>query len=607
MPIAIAPDFIINSITLVYQLNPGITALADGGFVVTWDSDEGLATGTNIRARLYSATGMAQGDDFVVNSTLANSHSHPSITALTDGRFVVTWYSYEGAATGTDIRARLYSATGVAQGDDFVINSTTAKDQVASSVTALADGRFIVTWQSDESSAAGYDYDIRARLYSATGVAQGDDFVINSTTANNQFSPKITALADGRFVVTWDSYESVDLGYDIRARLYSAAGVAEGEDFVVNSTTGGDQLSTSITALADGRLIVTWRSDEDSAAGIDIRARIYSATGVAQGDDFVINSTTAGSQFNPTITGLADGRFFVTWNTDNGVVTDNDIRGRLYSAAGVAQGDDFVINSTTVSQQFISSITALADGRLAVVWNSYENIDSGYDIRATIIDPNTFAGTEGKDIWTGGESADTIHGNGGNDSLVGGGGDDYMNGGWGGDMLRGGRGADALDGGIGGDFMRGDSGNDTVTGGAGSDRLDGGSGNDIVRGDRGNDTLVGGLGKDTLSGGGGADKYRYNTANEGSDRITSFIKGADTFQFEGSAFGLGTFSGTLAASRFDVGTDTIAATTSQRFIFNTATDQLWYDSNGSDEGGTRVMIAEIRNDVTLAAGDILIV
>ena len=188
------------------------------------------------------------GQDFVVNTTTVLGQSSPSTTALTDGRFLVTWES--GDASGSDtsgscIRARLHNADGSAAGSDFVVNSTTTEAQDSPSATALTDGRFLVTWKSnDQSGSDTSDSCIRARLYNADGSPAGDDFVVNSTTAGNQFAPSVTGLPDGGFVVTWNS-EVRDPGgistNSVRARLYTAAGLPAGDDFVVSSTTASDQ------------------------------------------------------------------------------------------------------------------------------------------------------------------------------------------------------------------------------------------------------------------------------------------------------------------------------------------------------------------------------
>ncbi len=553
MPVAISTNSLVNTTTASTQASPDIVALSNGRFVMVWHSFDNLAAGIDgldIRGRIYNANGTAMGADFIINSTTVNSQQFPKIAALPNGRFVATWASNEGPSNGYDVRARIYNASGTATGPDFVVNTTTANGQGNASITTLADGRFVVTWNSEEGAPTGAD--IRARIYSANGVAAGPDFIINSSTNSTQASPKIVALSDGRFVATWNSNESTTgIELDVRARIFNANGTAAGADFIVNSTIAGVQAQTDVAGLPNGRFAMTWFSRDTNSN--TVRTRIFDKTGTAAGPDIIVFITAANDQIDPSIVTLADGRFVVAWQSNEGGTSGFEIRARIYSAAGTPAGSDFKISTTTANDQLLPALTALPDGRLIATWQSNENAANGYDIRSAIINPLKYTGTNANDSWIGGRFAETLVGGGGNDTLIGG------------------------------------AGNDTLSGGDGKD------------------TLIGGLGKDKLSGGGGADKFRYNSPNEGGDIITSFAKGVDKFVFESSAFGLGTFAGILPASRFDTGTDNFADRASERFIFNTVTDQLWYDSNGSLAGGTRVMIADIASNVALTAGDILIV
>src|SRR5919108_425834 len=121
------------------------------------------------------------GSEILVNTTTAGNHD-PQITALADGRFMVTWSSHEWGGEGwfTDIRGRVFNADGSAAGADFRVNSR--------EIAALVDGRFVVMWQSNE-GASGYD--IRGRVYNADGSAAGADFLVNTTTAGHQVAPQI--------------------------------------------------------------------------------------------------------------------------------------------------------------------------------------------------------------------------------------------------------------------------------------------------------------------------------------------------------------------------------------------------------------------------------
>jgi hypothetical protein len=374
----IGDDFVVNTTTPSQQSDSSITGLNDGRFVVTWRSNEG-GSSNDIRARVYNADGTPAGDDYVVNTTTASSQTSPSVTTLSDGGFVVSWRSFE-VGSANDIRGRAYDADGNPVGDDFIINTTTANNQSAPTITGLSDGGFVVSWTSEEGAGA---VDIRGRMYSPSGTPVSDDFIINTTTDGDQSDSTISSLGDGRFVVTWRSFEAGSSSFDIRGRVYDANGVPDGDDFIVNTTTTDEQGQTTTAGLSDGRFIVSWRSFEAGSSSFDIRCRMFDANGVPVGDDFIVNTTTADEQGQPSITVLDDGRFVVTWRSDETASSSTDIRGRMFDANGVPEGDDFIVNSTTVNDQSDPSITALSDGRLVASWTSGEG-GSLNDIRAAI-------------------------------------------------------------------------------------------------------------------------------------------------------------------------------------------------------------------------------
>ena len=79
-------------------MTPQITALSNGGFVVTWRDNSlgvGGATGDSsssaVKAQVFAADGTRVGSELLVNTATANDQDDPQITALANGGFVVTW------------------------------------------------------------------------------------------------------------------------------------------------------------------------------------------------------------------------------------------------------------------------------------------------------------------------------------------------------------------------------------------------------------------------------------------------------------------------------------------------------------------------------------
>ncbi|MGE4254642.1 MAG: hypothetical protein AB7E84_05435 [Xanthobacteraceae bacterium] len=689
-------ELLVNTTTAKNQFGPSIALLAGGGFVVTWYSTEDTdPVSSDIRARIYSADGTPVGNDFIVNTTTTGEQEWSSVTGLADGRFVVTWSSYEGGQY--DIRARIYNADGTPAGSDFVVNTTIAGGQYVSNITELAGAGFVVTWYGKEDGIS-IGNDIWGRIYNANGVPVGNDFRINTTTTGEQTVPSITGLGDGRFVVTWSSYEGGTLN-DIRARIYNGDGTPAGNEFIVNTTSDGGQALPSITALSDDRFVVAWESWEDGTASLDIRARIYNADGTPTGDDFVVNTTTIADQRAPSITAMDGGRFAVSWfSYPDG--SSNDIRARIYNADGTPAGGDFVVNTMT-GGQVDPDITALGGGGLVVTWQSgngvhndihavilkftttaatltlqnaakalventdttfrvkvadivvtddgvgtnylalsgadaalfeifdgdlylksgtvldYEGGNTTLDVTVAVDDPEVegapdslqslsiqitdvnenfitngnrggqITGTARDDVIDGQGGNDTINAGAGNDTVIGGTGLDKVNAGDGDDTIIAtiGDGLDVYSGGAGADTLDmsgipapatinlalsfassaqtafdslssienaiGGSGNDTITGNGAANRLDGRGGDDIIEAGGGNDIVMGGTGNDTMNGGAGNDIFVFATGF-GSDEILQFdanpAGGQDLLDI--SAFGLtaATFSARVTIS-----------------------------------------------------------
>lgn len=571
MPIErIGPDFIVNTTTAGAQIVPKVTCLADGRFLVTWRSDT-PANGQDVFGRLFEADGSPSGSDFVLNAITGNNQVLSTVSALPDGRFVAMWSSFDtGDGSSSCIRARFFDAGGNPEGVEFVANSTAAASQARPAITPLDDGRFVATWQSYDTG-DGSGTCIRARLFEADGSPVGADFIVNTTTLDLQITPVIATLADGRFMVSWNSADGGDgEGECMRARLFNADGSSAGNDFIVNTTVSGGQTNPGLATLADGRILAIFESD-DTADGFFgcIRARFLDPDGNPTGDDFIVNTTAESNQADPKIIALADGRALALWYSgDTGDGSALCVRARIVNIDGSFSGDDFIVNTVAAGKQFNPSATALPDGRFVVTWQSEDTGDGdGSCIRAQIFDATVFDGTAAADAWTGGNFADAINGGGGADTLSGLAGNDVIDGQAGDDVLNGGAGADTMTGGSGNDVFYVNSQADVVieiTGQGDADRVtassdyglaagveveqlrttsNGGTASIDLTGNALSQTITGNAGvnvlsdggkgaSDTLIGLGGNDTYRiYNsgdviveTSSHGaSDRVAAAV------------------------------------------------------------------------------------
>ena len=173
---------------------------AAGNFVITWSSKDQDGDNWGIYGKRYNAAGLAQGGEFRVN-TLPSPRSKSSLGGHgRRGNFVVTWSSKDQDGDDWGVYAQRYNALGVAQGGEFQVNLTTAKEQMHSSVAMDADGDFVITWSSKDQDGNGWG--VYARQYASAGVAKGETLV-NTTTAGDQEYPSVAMDAKGDFVVVW--------------------------------------------------------------------------------------------------------------------------------------------------------------------------------------------------------------------------------------------------------------------------------------------------------------------------------------------------------------------------------------------------------------------
>jgi serralysin len=143
---------------------------------------------------------------------------------------------------------------------------------------------------------------------------------------------------------------------------------------------------------------------------------------------------------------------------------------------------------------------------------------------------------------------------------------------------------------------------DSLTGNDAANTLWGGGGNDTLIGAGGDDRLIGGAGIDTLNGEAGADTFVLTPAFANRDLIQNFEAG-DRLEISASLFGGGLAAGALDESQFVSNGTGLAADADDRFIFNFATGQLYYDDNGNLAGGSRLIATFTGPLPALAATD----
>ena len=419
--VAIGGEFRVNTFDYGNQTDPKVTSLSDGGFVIVWVSNEQDGQDEGIFGQRYDANGEAVGTEFQINTYTQGIQFEPEVTGLTEGGFVVSWSSFAQDGRGFGIFAQNFDAAGVETGPEYQVNSYALLEQDNSSVTALSDGGYVVTWSSYGQDGRGDG--VFGQRFDASGQTVGQEFAVNSHHWNNQNETQVAALSDGGFAVVWQSDRQDGSDTGIYVQQFNINGETVGVETRVNTTTQGDQSYPVVAGLEGGGYVVAWTSfygqDGDRRG---IFAQQFDAQGAPVGQEFMVNQETYLDQERVDIAALSNGGFIITWDSDKQDGSEEGVYGRMYDQAGVALDDEFLVNEYTDHIQAFSSVSGLQS--------------------AAPLPSDTLFGTAGDDLLTGTSGDDTLYGGLGNDVILGEAGDDLIYAGLGQDTLTGGAGGD---------------------------------------------------------------------------------------------------------------------------------------------------------------------
>ena len=303
------------------------------------------------------------GPDFMVSLPL-NDQADPSVAYnSSDDQYLVAWWDDRGS--DSDIYGQIFSASGIPQGNNFVVSN--GADEQSDPLVAYnsTDNNYMVVWQDKRD---GAEYDVYGQVISATGVLSGANFAINSDAGGQE---------------TWD------LIYDPNANHYLVVWVDDGDNWVEGQLLDqtGDLIGTSpftITNAGGSQPRAAYNSNRFSYMvvyqhGGDIYGQAIAGDGSLSGAAFVICDATA-DQTTPNLEFNSNSDvYLVVWGDER---DDHwDIYGRRIDEDGNPQGDEIVVCNASDDQYSPDVAYNPRVNQWLVAWYDYRDQNvSGADI-----------------------------------------------------------------------------------------------------------------------------------------------------------------------------------------------------------------------------------
>jgi Ca2+-binding RTX toxin-like protein len=366
-------EFIVNSTIPRTQVQSDSALLTNGFTLVAWiDADLTNPSNRIVMGKILQSNGTPVTSDIpLVFSNSASSFSTPTVAAMPNAGFVITWNTSAG------LMAQSFDQGLVPAGAAIVVSNTASS---MADVVSLANGNFAVTWHGN-----GNESDVFLKIFTAAGTLVSGPALVNTTTVGNQTDPSITSLANGNFVITWTD------GSQLKAQLYNTIGQKLSPEIPINQLGSFAAHEASIITLSNGNIVMAWEQAVTPTTNANM-VQVFTANLTPVGSQIMTLNGQTTSVSGPVLTALVGGGFAMAWTGDVGSFSDGSGSGiyvQAYDANNQTAGAPQLVNSQTNGNQLLPSISALPNGGVIVSWTDMNGPGADDDnIRAQVFQPN---------------------------------------------------------------------------------------------------------------------------------------------------------------------------------------------------------------------------
>lgn len=273
---------LVNQVNAGYQINPSISHLTSGGYVIVWNAENTLAIGgtkfENYGQR-YLSDGSLYSNNFKINVSTMTTQSFPSIAGnrvANSNHFIVAWSRLDTTADPAlnlnKVYCQIYHNMVPISAYDIAIDSFnySTSDQIYPRAAGLYNGNYVIVWNADDSGSG-------SGVYSVKGIIISDSDTVNIVVSKFQISaptPPLTSpynaiyayvaglpsddtSVPNGFVVGYmtalDTLSNPNIRYTISVRIMNPNGTPYSNEIPITSITPG---SYTYSNISDGLLSV---------------------------------------------------------------------------------------------------------------------------------------------------------------------------------------------------------------------------------------------------------------------------------------------------------------------------------------------------------------
>ncbi|MDB2609997.1 hypothetical protein N9Y85_07840, partial [Paracoccaceae bacterium] len=292
--------------------------LENGNVISVWESSNANNSGTTLKANISDSSNSSVTAEFEIISSSQGSNTTPSVKALRNGGFIVTWNEQlEGDVNGlvSTIKARIFDSVGNATTGDLLISdgvnginlTNSNRNYKNPSVIELNNGNLVIGFEGVIDLRTGdNNWGVGAKIITSTGTSVKDQFKIHSATNNGQHDLKLAALSTGGFSAAYKSSATYS-SWQVVARVFSADGQPTTSETAIHS--GAQRFVYGSAPAENGNTIFLYKFNGE------LMAKKYNAQMVAQSLETAVMSSF---QNNGSITKMDDGTYIVVGANSSG-------------------------------------------------------------------------------------------------------------------------------------------------------------------------------------------------------------------------------------------------------------------------------------------------